>query len=128
MNIKIPRAYIEAMPANLIEGKVKLTFSIPLNDETMQLRDWIAAVKSLDTAVVLDITSPQGMLPSPGLANESFDANPDWKPRVESITLSSGDKSVTLDREQFSKAARRIRGETSAALARTRKNARQRRK
>lgn len=62
MIIKIPRAYIEAMPANLIEGKVKLTFSLPLNAETMKLREQIAMLKVLDTAVVLDITSPQGSL------------------------------------------------------------------
>jgi hypothetical protein len=62
MIVKIPRVYIEAMPANLLEGKVKLTFSMPLNAETMKLREKIAMLKILDTAVALDITSPQGML------------------------------------------------------------------
>lgn len=175
MLVKIPRAYIEAMPANLLEGKVKLTFSISLNAETMQLREQLAMLKVLDQAVTLDITSPQGTLPATtppdtsnnitadgigegDLGNRMFGQmvteleayqqpkSPSQRaqrervrrstkhagtveilPNSGMVTLSSGNKSVTMTNAQFSKAAQRIKSEGRAA-ARTKKPARTRAK
>lgn len=92
MLVKIPFAYIEAMPANLLEGKVKLTFSISLNAETMKLREQIAMLKVLDQAVTLDITSPQGTLP------ETTQSDSDAKQRLGNISEDGSGESGFGDR------------------------------
>lgn len=62
MIVRIPRANIHALSSDLLEGKVKLVFTMPLNDETMKLREKLAMLKVLDTPVQLLIQSPQETL------------------------------------------------------------------
>lgn len=96
MYIKIPFVYLHAMASDLLEGKVKLSFTFSLNDETMKLREQIAMLKVLDQMVELEIRSPQTALPGMGHGTRASENN---------IAASGEDAAPGSFKDEFAKAA-----------------------
>lgn len=88
--------YVVGAKADFAKSSLRITLSVPLS-AALEWRDKIAGWVVLESPVTVSIDSTQPHLP--GLS-----------PGISSVTLSAGDKSVTMSPERFHAAAQDIAG------------------
>lgn len=86
------KAVIHAMPSDLLEGKVKITFALQMTEQTLAMRHDLAMLKVLGEEVEVVVRSPQKQLPGMDIVEDFQNSIPDG----ETVTFSTADKSVTV--------------------------------